>query len=879
MGRAGNPFDFAGRWRRRATLILAGLTFVTPCAILCATSPGDGNDGFVDIGGSCLRVWMIGICGGLALLFLSNVLFERSDHQLQLGSLTVFAAFTWVAAVLSVFARRHVEDQAGRMFAVLAAVSVVLLVLAAFDWGRRQLLIAAVVVAAVLSLFVVRVGFESLKVPPQWGQAQIVAQAQADEYSLELQYAANLIALRNEAVAATTALGEILTEHPAPSVDTALLKKAQVIHDLAGPLIAQEKAENAGEFSAFDALVADEPTSYPPGATTRLADAVRTLRDAENAVEAAAAAPASMTALGQAICAIAPTQQECGTGPLPATITTSLGWVTARHYLEVQLATYRAQVTGTPADQAALQAVLAQDPNADADITLLSAIQAGPGTLWRSAFHASGPALVPGPAGWTVLAVLLLGLLSLLLTINASQLAGPVSVIPFGSGTGDDKFTPALRVAVLQNVPEPGAAPGSPSTNPVTTLLGIAGVAPTAVTKIIQAIQAVAGRRYGYQVAIDVTSEDVADSSLMTGGAGTAVTNSAGITTVLVRVMSLSGVTYASHLCESHDEMDAVRTAGLWAAGDILNRSSRIPHWAAWEAETAQALVTAKNRAAHSISDLQAALAIAPNSGILLVLLGHRYELAGQSAAAIECYARAVTAYPRYAVARYRLAASLSTMRHEDFTRPRSPDQAESEDSMLHAVRAAAGKLKLDVGSDIRGVPDAAMFGNLAEKLLRSLECDTRWRYLLVDALRRSERKSVWPALAPMSKHPAARFPDLVRSARQVLSGDEHDCKKLDKAANSDGSWWQISYNAACRHADNVARAVDRRADGAASDSMPSADMRDEADVAMTFLEQTLVRPGIEQLSAEWVSRDPDLAVLRPFPRFKRFLAQLRPCE
>jgi cell division protein FtsW (lipid II flippase) len=129
---------------------------------------------------------MIFICGGLALLFLANVLFERDDHQLQSGSLTVFTAFTWVAAVLSVFARRHVQDQAGRMLAVLVALSVVLLVLAAFDWGRRQLLIAAVVVAAVLSMFVVRVGFESLKVPPQWGQAQIVAQAQADEYSLEL---------------------------------------------------------------------------------------------------------------------------------------------------------------------------------------------------------------------------------------------------------------------------------------------------------------------------------------------------------------------------------------------------------------------------------------------------------------------------------------------------------------------------------------------------------------------------------------------------------------------------------------------------------------------------------------------------------------------
>ena len=211
------------------------------------------------------------------------------------------------------------------------------------------------------------------------------------------------------------------------------------------------------------------------------------------------------------------------------------------------------------------------------------------------------------------------------------------------------------------NVPEPGAAPGSPSTNPVTTLLDIAVGATTAISKIAQAVLAIVGQRYGYQVAIDVTSGGLADSSLVTGGAGTDATSSADATTVLVRVISVaSGTTYASHLCSSPDEIEAVRTAGIWAAGYVLNRSSRIPHWAAWEAETAHALVTAKNRTEQNIRVLKAALADAPNSGILLVLLGHRYELAGQPLEAIECYARAVTAYPRYAVGRYRLAIAVA---------------------------------------------------------------------------------------------------------------------------------------------------------------------------------------------------------------------------
>ena len=83
-----------------------------------------------------------------------------------------------------------------------------------------------------------------------------------------------------------------------------------------------------------------------------------------------------------------------------------------------------------------------------------------------------------------------------------------------------------------------------------------------------------------------------------------------------------------------------------------------------------------------------------------------------------------------------------------------------------------------------------------------------------------------------------------------------------------DGSWWQISYNAACRHAADIDIAKGTQTE-----------QENAADCALKFLEQTLVRPGVEQLSADWVSRDPDLAVLRPHPRFKRFVAQLRPGE
>jgi len=877
-------------------LCFAAATVVTPCAILAATLPGDGKSGYIDIGsfwlwhtdkgqpsiilhGTQVRIGLLIICAVLALLLAVTAGANHADHGLLFGGLTVFAAVTWIAAFLSVFSRRHVEDQAGRMFALLAALGVIVLVLAAYDWGRRQLMVGAVVVAVALSLFIVRVGFESLKVPPRWELAQIAVKATADEKALMLEYNQNLPALRATAKAALETLSDDVNGPPKPDVDVPVLTQAKMILRNAGMLIPHEESEDSNDFLLFDAQAADEPPSYPQAEITKLADAVHALQAAESAVESAAAAQTSRAVLDQAICVINPVCAGKNQ------ITTNEDWVTDKHRLDVQLATYQAQVTGTQADQNALQAVLAQQPEVDADISVLAAIEDGPQALWRSAFHSYGPALVPGPLGWVLLGALLLWLLSWLLRTNARELAGPVIVAPVGSGStggatsdSNDQLTAELRVAVLQNVAEPGAAPGSPSINPVTTLLDIAGGPLSPISKLIQAVQNIAGQRYGYQVTIDVTSGELVGPGQVTGGTATtpAATASAGPareTSVLVRVISLiTGLTCTSHVCTALDEREAVRTAGLWAAGEVLNRSSRIPLWAAWQAETAHALVTAKNRAEHTIPALEAALADAPNSGILLVLLGHYYELAGRRLDAIECYARAVTAYQRYSVARYRLAAALALMQY-DRTWGRSVGQPDKDqkDGTLRTVESAASALGVDVGQSITELrkegADPAEFKRLASVLLRALELDTRWWRLLAGALRRSERQSIWPALVPMSKHAAARFHPLVTSARRLLTDAGTDWRELGEAARKDGSWWQVSYNAACAHA----AAIPGRAGVAAKEQ--------EARTALQFLELTLVKPGVEQLSADWVRHDPDLAALRALPRFKWFLAQLRSGE
>lgn len=108
----------------------------------------------------------------------------------------------------------------------------------------------------------------------------------------------------------------------------------------------------------------------------------------------------------------------------------------------------------------------------------------------------------------------------------------------------------------------------------------------------------------------------------------------------------------------------------------------------------------------------------------------------------------------------------------------------------------------------------------------------------------------------PPSTSAGRRFHPLVKSALRSL-GEKSQLGKLRVAADRPQSWWQISYNAACGYASSVDPAPD-----------PCQ--------ALRLLEQTLVRPGIHQLSAEWVAADAALSGLRACPRFTRFVAQLR---
>jgi hypothetical protein len=863
------PTTLQERRHRYTALALLVLVITVPLVLFFATLPGDGTDGFIDISGTDWRIILPVVTGVIFVILgvlLGTCASIRADHELLFGAMTVFMVLTTAAVFASAFARKHVENDAALTF-VLAALTIATLILVAHDWARRQLMIAAVVAAAALGLFFVRIGYESLSVPPRWERAQIAQQAKAQEIALEAQHAAARPGLLAAARTARTTLSAILGGATPPNVDHALLGQARIILYDANTSLTTIGPQ---AFVRFDVLMANEAVAFPPAATAELADAVHALR----AAEVAAARQIDQSALDQAICAVTghrirPSTGTCATGG-PDKIRSSHAWVAAKHDLDVELATYRAAVTGTAADEAALRKVLAQPASTDADVTVLAAIENGPETLWGSVFQAAVPPLAPGPLGWVILGALLLGLLRWLLMVNASQLAGPVEIV---SGKNDDeRLVAVLRVAVLQNVAEPGVAPGAPSASPVTTLLSIAGASLGPVTKIVQAALTVVGRRYGYQVSMDVTREAAATSGTApgpearTGTADTATAaSSAGITTVLVRVTSISGgVTLASRVFTDPDDVAAVRAAGLWAAGDILNRSSRIPGWAEWNADTASARVLANAGTRCTIPELKSALQEAPNSGLLLARLGHCYELAGLRTDAVGYYARAVATHPHYWVARYRLAAALGAMRHDArvWVRKHNPERRDD----LRAVKVAIEALQVHIDGQLRqletitSAEDARdAFKSVALTLFRALDLDTRYPQRVLGALRRSERDLTWPTLVPRSTSAGRRFHPLVKSALRSL-GDAGQLGKLRDSAGRPQSWWQISYNAACGYASSITPLLAR-----------------DADQALCLLEQTLAQPGIHQLSAEWVTADAALSSLAASPRFTRFVAQLRP--
>ena len=770
-----------------------------------------------------LSVALLVLCA-LAVAPIVNA-WALKDYEFLFGAATIAVALLAVfASLTALMPWISFSAAAGaRWFAVLLVCWLVALAMVAFDWVRKDLILASVVTVIALGSFIARAGYNDLRAMEQRGRSDTIAAAASAKKQLDAQADAAPATLVGNANAARQDLVNVVFEVLPPNVPAPLRQAALQIYSKTPTTY--DQPVNPALVANFDALAANQPANTAE-VVTGLRLKTHAFVDAVNAAAARFTSPVAVLS-GQLQNALVTARRDLD----------KASWPADSHDLTVALAAYRAAVTGTDADKQAYQAAQsAALPAAGAGFGVLQAVTDGPQALWAGAMKKNLRPLVPGPLGWVLLGGLALGIWGALLRQNAMQLAGPVSV---QGDAKDDKLTAVLRVAVLRNLDEPGAAPGASASNPVTNLIDAVSGPLTQIGKILDVVYKVAGRRYGYEVTTDIS----ADTS-----------TAAPVTTVLVKLKSIAGdQTFATRVFERETDEQAVRTAGLWAAGKILERSTRIPTWAAWNAYTAEALSTAFLEAP-TTEQLEEAVKQAPGSGLLLAMLGQAYESApGRRVDAVEMYARAVAAHPRYLVARYRLGAALAAMRDDlTWTQLQRPERERA----LRSVQRAAEALHISVtqlaGPPANPTPQPAYFMALARAFLHELRVDTRLWHRLVSAIRRSERDAVAPVRLIRWSDPDARFHPLVKSLC-IAYAEDFRGDRLVGYASRPRRWWQVSYNAACGLA-----------------------VHEQPDKAFLMLEQALIKPGVEQLSADWVNKDVDLASLRGDARFADFVQQLR---
>jgi hypothetical protein len=756
----------------------------------------------------------------------------------------LFGIATFVAAALAIFATltalmpwiRFSGAAGARWFAILLVLWLLALVTIAYEWVRRNLILASVVTVLALGGFIARAGYDDLRSTEHGQRTDAVAAATGAQAQLAAAIAPQ--ALADDAKSARQDLVAVLFEVTPANIPAALRQAAADIYRNTPTTF--DQPVNQALVDNFDQLAANQPQNTAP-VVIGLRNGVHAFVAAVDAAAARFSSPAAV--LGGKL--------QTAIDTAKANVDTR-NWPGDEHAMNVALAAYRAAVTGTAADKSAYQAAAnAPVPSADSGVGLLDAVTDGPQALWVAATGKNLRPLVPGPLGWVLLGALALGIWGALLRTNAMQAAGPVSIQDDGK---NEKLLSVLRVAVLENLTEPGSAPGAGSNNPVTDLIEAVGGGLGPIGKILDVVYKVAGRRYGYEVTTDINVDDATHR-----------------TTVLVKLKSIAGQqTFATQRIDRDTGEEAMRVAGLWAAGKLLEMSTRVPSWAAWNADTAEALSTAFLDDP-PIGQLETAVANAPGSGILLAMLGQRYERAGRRFDAIEVYARAVAAHPRYVIARYRLGAALAAMRDDvawqQATKLERAQLWRCLDRAAVALRISATAMPLRA-DDVQ--VQRQMFMQQARRFLHELDIDTRLWHRLVAAFRRSERDAIAPVALIHWTKPGARFHPLVKSVCMAYAdGKDFRADRLVSYASKPRRWWQVSYNAACGLAYHLPAA-------AAADSPAAATRDKQRDLAMSMLEQALLKPGIEQLSAEWVLQDIDLADLRGDPRFASYVKQLR---
>lgn len=709
-------------------------------------------------------------------------------------------------------------------------------------------------------------------------------------------------AARSAVAEPTASRADDLDRAVAGSLDLALLSDVRAVQ----AAVASARMDADAAASSLDAarpvVVTDPAAATPAGATTTstVAPALRkALDDVDKRLQLRPSRRAAQ-ALAQgrvaSLCSGAggsffpvggdPRRVDaCKRGPGRGTTFRDIDVRRARAALEVARA--RVAGAGRPTDaavvaddEAALAAAEARGSRRGRPTDGLTLVARGGSELFQG-LPLLGDARLPAavPAGvWLLVAALGAGVYRKFERWSGSLGIGPVEINPIEGDTGKD-LTAAFRTHVLSNVPEPGAVPGGVDDKSVTDLLeSAASTLGPWFKPVVGALRGTVAPAVGYKLHATYHAPPADSTPVETIGTGAraapvATAGVGGRHEMFVSILDAgTGSTRAVTLQTGDTAELAIRAAGYWAAGWIIDRSDVVPAWAKWTEETAGALAVYRDPLTpRTLDECKAARRQAPDSGLVLTMLGNAFDLEGAHREALACYLRACLLYPRFLAARYRLAVSLGLVASDLDGQWWKATETEREAIIDHLSRFAEeiGVAQRIVKALRRlGVPgpdDAeatmvlcslavAQLGGMLDLLTRR----SRWW----QACDRQERAFWFPLRwgAECERLTwVARSAALGLGARGGLGASPDELEAVCARAQKRETWWQVLYNLSCYYAIKGADA-------------PGFD-RDEA---LKWLERAASRPGTEQLTVEWVRRDPDLTSLRSSARFDRVVASLR---
>jgi hypothetical protein len=430
-----------------------------------------------------------------------------------------------------------------------------------------------------------------------------------------------------------------------------------------------------------------------------------------------------------------------------------------------------------------------------------------------------------------------------------------------------------FAAALTKNLPEPGTTPGSPTTTPLTDIQGLATAAdPSKVVEaVLKAVNAVLNAARGSSVKAQVLPP-LPDAPQWR---------------VWTRISDASNNrATASNDVAAETAVEACRAAGYWAAATVLANSPRVPRWARWSPQIAEAMAAYESADKPKLDDLKQAVLMAPASGLPLQKLGDELSLSHASMAATEAYARAVTVDPSYNNAVYRLAASLAALSRDRQAWTEAPysDQV----SLIDWLDRAASRLNVTFHHDALGGAGRSELRSLSMTLFDVLAAGLRIDNYFMQYSRRDQRDGMGPlsrVIGPFGARRQALF--MIRAARLTVeaapleaggaagapsegegvdeispelgdsegtspvAGDSEDTSQeyneVSEFAEDTRSGWHVCYNLACYHA-----------------------IKRQPDKAIYWLKTALTRPGVEAMARTWADKDPDLESLQGLPRYEQ---------